>query len=149
MGEVYAKALDYKKKHPGGIIWNLKGHCEVVEKHLNPGEIVEYVFAGQKNEKFYDFFTTCVVVLTNKRILIGQKRVVWGYFLSSITPDLYNDLFVYQGLIWGKITIDTVKEKVTISNLSKNSLDDIETHITEMMMREKQKYKRPEEYKQV
>ena len=76
----------------------------------------------------------------NKRILIGQKRVVWGYFLSSITPDLYNDLFVYQGLIWGQIKIDTVKEEVTISNLPKSGLDEIETNITEMMMSEKQKY---------
>ena len=94
----------------------------------------------KKNDKFYDIFQTCVVVLTNKRILIGQKRVVWGYFLSSITPDLYNDLFVYQGLIWGQIKIDTVKEEVTISNLPKSGLDEIETNITEMMMSEKQKY---------
>ncbi len=140
MGEVYNKALAFKRKHPGGVVWNLKDHCAVVEKHLNPGEVVEFAFAGQKNEAFYDFFQTCVVVITNKRILIGQKRVVWGYFLSSITPDLYNDLLVYQGLVWGKVKIDTVKEEVTISNLPKSGLDEIETAITEMMMTEKQKY---------
>ena len=94
MGQVYDKALEFKRKHPGGVVWNLKDHCNVVEKHLNPGEYVTFAFAGQKNDKFYDLFQTCVVVLTNKRILIGQKRVVWGYFLSSITPDLYNDLLV-------------------------------------------------------
>lgn len=145
MGQVYNKALEFKRKHSGGVVWNLKSHCDVVEKHLNPGEEVIFAFAGQKNENFYDFFTTCVVVLTNKRILIGQKRVVWGYFLSSITPDLYNDLMVYQGLIWGKIKIDTIKEEVTISNLPKSGLDDIETNITEMMMSEKQKYVKREE----
>ena len=140
MGQVYDKALEFKRKHPGGIVWNLKDHCAVVEKHLNPGEEVVFAFAGQKNDKFYELFQTCVVVLTNKRILIGQKRVVWGYFLSSITPDLYNDLLVYQGLIWGQIKIDTIKEEVTISNLPKSGLDEIETNITEMMMEEKQKY---------
>ena len=124
MGQVYDKALEFKRKHPGGVVWNLKDHCNVVEKHLNHGEFV-----------------------TNKRILIGQKRVVWGYFLSSITPDLYNDLFVYQGLIWGKIKIDTVKEEVAISNLPKSGLDEIETSITEMMMEEKQKYGHAEESK--
>ena len=31
---------------------------------------------------------------------------------SSITPDLFNDLSVYEGLIWGKVDIDTVKEEV-------------------------------------
>lgn len=140
MGEVYKKALEFKKKFPGGVVWNLKDHCKVVEKHLNPGEEVVFAFAGQKNNKFYEIFQTCVVVLTNKRILIGQKRIVWGYFLSSITPDLYNDLLVYQGLLWGQIKIDTVKEEVHISNLPKSGLDEIETNITEMMMREKQKY---------
>lgn len=144
MGEVYKKALEFKRKHRGGVVWNLKEHCNVVEKHLNPGEEVRFVFAGQKNEKFYELFQTCVVVLTNKRILIGQKRVVWGYFLSSITPDLYNDLLVYQGLIWGKIKIDTIKEEVTISNLPKSGLDDIETEISEMMMEEKKKYGKEE-----
>lgn len=144
MGEVYKKALEFKKKHHGGIVWNLKEHCNVVEKHLNPGEEVRFAFAGQKNENFYELFQTCVVVLTNKRILIGQKRVVWGYFLSSITPDLYNDLLVYQGLIWGKIKIDTIKEEVTISNLPKSGLDDIETEISEMMMEEKKKYGKEE-----
>lgn len=140
MGQVYNKALEFKRKHHGGVVWRLQKHCDIVEKHLNPGEEVIFAFGGQKNDNFYDLFTTSVIVLTNKRILIGQKRVVWGYFLSSITPDLYNDLFVYQGLIWGKIKIDTVKEEVTISNLPKSGLDDIETNISEMMMREKQKY---------
>lgn len=140
MGVVYDKALEFKRKFPGGIVWNLKEHSKVVEKHLNPGEEVIFAFAGQKNDKFYEFFQTCVVVLTNKRILIGQKRVLWGYFLSSITPDLYNDLLVYQGLLWGQVTIDTVKEEVCISNLPKSGLDEIETYISEMMMKEKQKY---------
>lgn len=144
MGSVYDKAYAFKREYPGSVVWNLKGHCEVVEKHLNPGEEVIFAFAGQKNPNFYDLFTTCVVVLTNKRILIGRKRPLWGYFLSSITPDLYNDLYVFQGLIWGKITIDTVKEEVTISNLSKKGLSTIETNITEMMMREKQKYPQKE-----
>lgn len=140
MKEVYNKALEFKKRHKGGVAWRLKKHCDVVEKHLNPGEVVTFAFGGQKNDKFYELFQTCVVVLTNKRILIGQKRILWGYFLSSITPDLYNDLLVYQGLLWGQIKIDTVKEEVTISNLPKSGLDEIETNISEMMMEEKQKY---------
>lgn len=140
MSTVCEKAMDFKRKHSGGVAWRIKKHAEIVEKHLNPGEEVLYVFCGQKNNEFYDLFTSCVVVLTNKRLLIGQKRVVWGYFLSSVTPDMYNDLLVYQGLIWGKIIIDTVKEEITITNLPKHSLDDIETNITEFMMREKQKY---------
>jgi hypothetical protein len=145
MNLVYDSLVKFQKKNPGSVAWRVKKHCEVIEKHLNPGEEVVFTFAGQKNDAFYDVFRTSVVVLTNKRILIGRKRLLWGYFLSSITPDLYNDLLVYQGLIWGKIVIDTVKEEVTISNLSKKGLADIETNITEMMMREKMKYKTRED----
>lgn len=146
MGQVYDHVALYKKKFPGGVTWwRLKKHADVIEKHLNPGEYVRYAFAGQKNDKFYDLTSTTVIAITNKRILIGQKRVVWGYFLSSITPDLYNDMQVYQGLIWGKITIDTVKEVLVITNLSKDSLREIETEISEFMMEEKKKYAKREE----
>jgi len=60
--------------------------------------------------------------------------------LSSVTPDMYNDLQVFQGLIWGKIVIDTVKEQIILTNLPKHSLDDIETNISEYMMEQKKLY---------
>ena len=140
MATVYDHVKLFKKKHKGGITWwRLKKHSEVVQNHLNPKETVIYAFPGQKNDNPFDFFSTCVVAITSKRILIGQKRVLWGYFLSSITPDLYNDLKVYSGLFCGNIKIDTVKEVVTISNLAKSSLDEIETQISEFMMNKKEK----------
>ena len=61
---------------------------------------------------------------------------------------MFNDLTVYSGLIFGKVTIDTVKELVYISNLSKSSLDEIETNVTEYMMREKKKYTKKENKEQ-
>jgi len=118
----------------------LKKHAEVIEKHLNPGEIVNYAFCAQKNSKSSEIFETCVVALTNDRLLVAQKRVLFGYFFSTVTPDLYNDLKVHSNLIWGKIIIDTAKEKIFLSNLSKDALDDIETEITNFMMKEKKEY---------
>lgn len=47
---------------------------------------------------------------------------------------------VYQGLLWSKVTIDTVKEEIVLSNLSKKGTDEIETRISEFMMEEKKKY---------
>ena len=141
MGTVYDHVNLNKKKYPKTITWwRLKKHAEIIERHLNPGETVSYAFTGQKNEKFYDLFSTCIIAVTNKRLLIGQKRVVFGYFLTSITPDLFNDLEVYQGLLWGKVTIDTVKEVVVLTNLDKKSLPEIETNVTEFMMEEKKQY---------
>ena len=141
--EVYKFVLDFKKQYPWTISWRLKKHCEIVEKHLNPGEIVKYAFAAQKNDNPLDIVTTYVVVLTNKRILLGTKRLLFGYFFTAITPDMFNDLSVKMGLIWGKIIIDTVKETVYLSNIQKEALDDIETAITEYMMQEKKKYAKP------
>ncbi len=136
----FEKVKEFKKKYPGTVAWRLYQNASVVEEHLNPDEEVIYAFAGQKNDSFLDFFTTAVVVLTNKRILIGQKRVLFGYSLNSITPDLFNDMQIFRGLLWGKVTIDTVKETVILTNLDKKSLIDIETVITEFMMEEKKKY---------
>ena len=48
-------------------------------------------------------------------------------------------------LIWGRVIIDTIKEVVTVSNLSKKALPEIETEISTFMMKEKMKYARKEE----
>ena len=88
-----------------------------------------------------------LIILTDKRLVVATKRLVFGYFLKVITPDMFNDLTIKQGPIWGKVIIDTVKEEVAISNLPKSGLDEIETSITEMMMEEKQKYGHAEESK--
>ena len=140
MNNVYQKVLEFKRKFPGTIAWRLKKHAKIIEKHINPDEEVRYVFCGQENDQFYNLFTTCILTLTNKRILTAKIRVLYGYSLTSITPDMYNDMEIYEGLIWGKLVIDTIKEKVVISNLSKKSLTEIETEISTLMMEEKQKY---------
>ncbi len=137
---VYEELKKFKKKYPMTISWRLKKHAKIIEKHLNPEEEILYAFAAQKNDNPLDIITTYAVVITNKRILLASKRVLFGYFLVSITPDLFNDLSVKMGLIWGKIIIDTVKEVVTLSNIQRDALDEIETNITEYMMKEKQKY---------
>jgi len=141
MGNVYNQAKLFMKKYPGNMVFRIKKHANVVEKHLNPGEKVQFVFVGQKNTSAFDWCASCVLAITDRRILIGRKRLFWGYFLSAVTPDLYNDMQVYQGLIWGSVTIDTVKEEIVISNISKKGLDEIETRISEFMMAEKKKYK--------
>lgn len=140
MGEVYRRALKFKKLHPSTIGWRIKQNASIVEKHLNPDEKVLYVFVAQKNDNPLDVLSTAVIALTDKRILIGRKRVVFGYFLDSITPDLFNDLKVKGGLIWGKVYIDTVKEFITLSNIGVEALPEIETEISRYMMEMKKAY---------
>ena len=145
MSKVYDQIKLFKKKYPHTITWfRLKKHAEIVNRHLNPGEEPIYCFAGQKNSNMLDLLSTCVICLTNHRILIGQDLLITGYSLISITPDLFNDLSVYEGIIWGKITIDTVKEEVDITNIDKRALPEIETAISSFMMEEKKKYQNPD-----
>jgi len=131
----------FKAKYPGTITWwRLKKHAKVIEQHLNADEEPLYSFAGQKNDDMLDIFSTSVLCLTNKRILIGQDHILTGYTLNSITPDMFNDMQVYKGILFGKITIDTVKEVVVFTNLDKKSLPEIETAISTNMMEQKIKY---------
>ena len=140
MNVVYNKICEFIRLYPGTLAWRIKKHSKVVFEHLNPDEEILFVFCGQKTISPWDIFATCIVAITNKRLIIAKKRVLFGYTFMSITPDLYNDLTIRQGLIWGSVIIDTIKEVIAINKLSKKSLDRIETEITEYMIREKQKY---------
>lgn len=137
---VYEMVNEFIKKYPMTIAWRVKKHSKIVEKFLNPDEEVKFAFAAQKNDSTTDIFNTYVVALTNKRIILGRKRLFFGFFYTSITPDMFNDLTVKMGIVWGKIYIDTVRELVTLSNIDPKALDSIETNITEYMMNEKKKY---------
>ena len=131
----------FKKKYPSCVTWfRLKKHCEIIDKHLNPDETIDYVIAGQLDNDALSFFNTGVLAITSERILVAQNRLLVGYKLSSITPDLYNDMQVDCGLLWGTLCIDTVKEKIYVSNLDKRCLPEIETCITMFMQNAKKKY---------
>lgn len=140
MDLIYKKLKEFKEKYPSTIAWRLPSHAKVLEKHLNPGEEIIYAFAAQRGFSSFEFFSTFAVALTNKRILLAQKRVLFGYSFLAITPDMFNDLTVNSGMLWGKVNIDTIKETVIFSNISKDALSEIETNITEYMMSEKKKY---------
>ncbi len=138
---VFEKVKEFKKKFPLTIAWRLKQNSKVIEQNINPDEEVLYAFVAQKTSFIW---STCAVALTNKRILIGQKRVLFGYFYYSITPDLYNDLQLRKGLIWGSVILDTVKELVTLSYIQPKGIIEIETKISEFMMESKKLYRKRE-----
>lgn len=124
----------FKSKYPLTIGWRLKKNSRVLLEHLHDDEVIRYVFYAQKNNSQLDILSTGIVAVTSKRLVIARDRVVIGYFFDSITPDLFNDLKVRSGIIWGKIIIDTVKELIVLSNISKGALVEIEEEITSAMM---------------
>lgn len=146
--DAYKELLLFKHKYPGSVTWfRLKKHCQIIDKHLNPNETIQFVIAGQLDNDNLSFFNTGVLALTTERIIVAQNRLLIGYKFNSITPDLFNDLQVSTGLIWGNLTIDTMKEKVHMSNLAKSSLPEIETQITMFMQEAKKQYARKDEDK--
>lgn len=135
--ETYNRVSEFLKKYPLTIAFRLSKHVKILDKHLNEGEKVFYVFPAQKNPNVFDIFSTSVIAFTNKRILIAQKRVLPGYRINSITPDLFNDFQVYRGWIFGRVDIDTVKEVVQLSNLDPRSLVEVETNLSEYLLKMK------------
>lgn len=133
MSKTYELARSFKRKYPSTVAWRIRSHCKVIDKHLNTGEEVIYVFLGQKNRSSLDFMNTNVVVLTNKRLLFATKRLLFGYFYTSVTLDMFNDISIKENLIWGRVAIDTIDEEIELSNISKKALQEIETKITEFM----------------
>ena len=126
MVTVYEKAKEFKRKYPATVAFRIKAHSKL----------------AQKNFKSYEFINTNVIVLTNKRLLVATKRLLFGYFYKAITPDLFNDITLRSGLLWGKVVIDTVKEVVILSNIDKAALSEIEQNVSNVMMEEKKKYVR-------
>lgn len=138
---VYNLVCRFKRKYPMTIAHFLKRHSRVAASIIDRDEQVLYAFCGQKNDAYSVLFDTCVVVVTNKRLIIGQKRLIWGYQITTVTPELFNDLKIYSGLLFGKVEIDTVKEVIFVSNLDKKSLDEIETNVTNIMLKQKREMK--------
>ena len=129
-----SQLASFKSKYPLTIGWRLKNHSRVLLEHLHDDEVIRYAFYAQKNNSSLDVTSTGIIAVTNKRLVIARDRVVIGYFFDSITADMFNDLKVRSGIIWGKIIIDTINELVILSNISKSALQEIEEEVTSAML---------------
>ena len=142
---VYNLVCRFKRKYPMTIAHFLMRHSRVAASIIDSDEKILYAFCGQKNDSYSVLFDTCVVVVTSKRLIIGQKRLIWGYQITTVTPELFNDLKIYSGLLFGKVEIDTVKETIFVSNLDKKSLDEIENNVNNIMLKKKRELKNRKE----
>ncbi len=129
-----SQLASFKSKYPLTIGWRLKKHSKLLLEHLHDDEVIRYAFYAQKNNSSLDVTSTGIIAVTNKRLVIARDRVVIGYFFDSITADMFNDLKVRSGIIWGKIIIDTINELVILSNISKSALPEIEEEVTSAML---------------
>lgn len=141
MKTTYQFVKEFKEKYPWTVTWwRLKKHAKLLDKYLHKNEKILYAFAGQNDDIPSSFFNTVVVGITNERLIVAQDRLIVGYDVSFVTPDLYNDLKVDAGLLWGTVIIDTVKEIVYVSKLSNKALPEIQKEISTFMTEAKKKY---------
>ncbi len=140
ISKTYEVLKKFSKKYPGTIAWRIKSHARVVDEHLSYDEKILYAFAAQNSDAFLEIFNTYAIVFTDKRIILARKRLFFGYFFKIITPDMYNDLSVNKGLIWGRVIIDTVKEVIYLKNIDADALPEIASNINEIMIEQKKLY---------
>ena len=146
MSQTYKMVKKFKKDYPFTVTWwRLKAHSKLVDRYLNSTEKLLYAFAGQNDNRNASILNTAVLALTNERILVAQNRLIIGYKVSSVTPDLYNDVSVDSGLLWGTVRIDTVKEVIYFSNLSKRALPEIQNNISRYMTEAKKRFTKKED----
>lgn len=132
---------DFQKKYPLTISWfRLKKHAKLLDKNLYPDEKIIYAFPGQIHSAGNGIFNTGIFAITNKRIITAQDRLIIGYKINAITLDLYNDLQVSAGVIWGSVTVDTVKETLVFTHIQKSGLIEIQKSITSYIIKSKKEY---------
>ena len=136
---IHRQARRFRRRYPLTLAFRLRAHSRVLAKHLNPGEKIGFVFAAQKGPSSFDIISTYVVAITDKRIMIGRKRLLFGYFFLAITPEMFNDIKVKKSLVWAKVEIDTIKEFIVLSNLQGGAAFEIETNITKYVLKKRKK----------
>ncbi|GAA0697922.1 hypothetical protein GCM10008904_02360 [Paraclostridium ghonii] len=108
--------------------WGVK-HFKVIEKNLLSNEEVKMAFIGIHN---YISATNhnghFAYAITNKRMIMGQKKQISGENFQSVSLDYINDITFTSGVFSGTLTIDTIKEVFNV-NVDKDSARSINSMI--------------------
>ncbi len=107
--------------------WGLK-HFGLIENNLMEGEYVLMTFIGLHNYiSATQHDNNFAYAITNKRILMAQKRII-GEAFQSVSLENINDITLVKRMMFGIITVDTIKEKFNIA-VPSNFADNINTQI--------------------
>lgn len=129
--EMYNYCLD-QKLGSGFNVKNSLKHFEVIASNLRPDEDVLFVFIGLHNYvSMSKHDNNFAYAITNKRIMMGQKKIV-GQAFQSVALDQVNDISFKRGMALGVITIDTIKETFNVA-LDKNQASNINDRIHDLL----------------
>lgn len=107
-------------------------HFGIIEKNLGNDENVLFAFIGLHNyvsiSKHDNNFAYAV---TNKRILLGQKKVI-GEVFQSIALNKINDITFQSGVAYGVITVDAQTEVFNVAVI-KSQANNINKKLHELL----------------
>jgi len=117
-------------------------HFSIIEKSLSADEEALMCFMGLHNfvspTKHNNNYAYAI---TKKRIIMAQKQLL-GEALQSVFLDNVNDITFSSGMLFGTITIDTIKEKFNVG-LDKIQATNINAEIHNLIHELKQKNESP------
>ena len=121
---MYKYCLDNKFGSGWNEKWGIK-HFKLIEENLLPNEEVKMAFIGLHN---YISSTkhdgNFAYAITNKRIIMAQKKQITGENFQTVSLDNINDITFKSGVLLGILTVDTIKETFNIG-LDKGSAKSI------------------------
>lgn len=109
-------------------------HFEIIANNLQADESVELVFIGLHNyQSATKHDNNYAYAITNKRIMMAQKKVIGSNF-QTVSLDNINDITFTTGMVFGIITVDTMKERFNVA-VDKATGESINTAIHETLDR--------------
>ena len=137
--EMYQYCIDNKYGTGMNRKWGIK-HFRLIENALHNDEDVIMCFIGLHN---YQSTTSSdnnfAYAITNKRILMAQQKMI-GQVLQSVAIDNLNDITLNSGMVFGVITVDTIKEKFNVA-IAKQMALNVNEKIHEVLLSLKEQKK--------
>lgn len=130
---------DFCKENGYGRGFNEKTgtkHFKLIEENLGAGEEVLLAFIGLHNYvSMSKHDGNFAFAMTNKRILMAQKRVI-GQVVQSVLYDKLNDITFSTGMMIGMLHVDTIGEGFNVA-LDKAQAKNIYNSVQEIFMSRK------------
>jgi hypothetical protein len=111
--------------------WRLK-HFTLAADQLTDGEEAKAVFIGlhnyvstTKHDSYYAY------VITDHRFIMAQKKMI-GENVKIVNRKNLNDVTKSTGMMWGKLTFDTFKEKFNVA-VDKDTINNVYSMINAVL----------------
>ena len=135
--EMYTYCIDNGFGEGMNRKWGIK-HFSLIEQALSQDEDVLMCFIGLHNYiSATKHDSNFAYAITNKRIIMAQQKVI-GQNFQSVSIENVNDVTLQTGMIFGTITIDTIKETFNVG-VNKIVARNINNYIHDILFSIKQK----------